>query len=175
MIHATDEVVTEFAIEPYAADAPLHVVALRTPAAKYATYSHWPDGTISTLSGGQERELYDYRTHSGRLELHNSAGESPQEAELAQTLERGRPPRAAPPAARASERRAGARLCRLLLHGRARRRQRRNRFANASLNASSGERTPRGPSPGEPLTPQPVIACDSPMTAPEASSACTAT
>ena len=31
VLHATDETVTEFAIEPYAADAPLHVVALRTP------------------------------------------------------------------------------------------------------------------------------------------------
>ncbi len=87
VIHATDEAVTEFAIEPYAADAPLHVVAVRTPAAKYATYSHWPDGTTAPLSAGQERELYDYRTHSGRLELHNSAGESPQQAELEQTLE----------------------------------------------------------------------------------------
>ena len=32
ILHATDEIVTEYAIEPYAADAPLHVVALRTPA-----------------------------------------------------------------------------------------------------------------------------------------------
>ncbi len=41
MLHATDEIVTEFAIELYAADAPLHVVALRTPDAKYAVYSNW--------------------------------------------------------------------------------------------------------------------------------------
>ena len=31
VLHATDEIVTEFAIEPYDASAPLHVVGLRTP------------------------------------------------------------------------------------------------------------------------------------------------
>jgi arylsulfatase A-like enzyme len=79
ILHATDETVTEFAIEPYAANAPLHVVALRTPRAKYATYSNWPYEGIAPKSEGQESELYDYRTHSGRLELHNSAGHSPLE------------------------------------------------------------------------------------------------
>jgi arylsulfatase A-like enzyme len=79
ILHATDETVTEFAIEPYAANAPLHVVALRTPRAKYATYSNWPYEGIAPKSEGQESELYDYRTHSGRLELHNSAGHNPLE------------------------------------------------------------------------------------------------
>ena len=37
---------------------------------------------------GQERELYDYRTHSGRLELHNSAGESALEEGLRAEFER---------------------------------------------------------------------------------------
>ena len=81
-LHATDETVTEFAIEPYAADAPLHVIALRTPQAKYATYSNWADEEIAPLTEGQERELYDYGDESGRLELHNSAGESPLEDQL---------------------------------------------------------------------------------------------
>ncbi|HEY4426879.1 MAG TPA: sulfatase-like hydrolase/transferase [Solirubrobacteraceae bacterium] len=76
VLHSTDEIVTEFAIEPYAADAPLHVVALRTPEAKYATYSHWPDQSIEPLSAGEETELYDYSTHDGRLELHSGAGQS---------------------------------------------------------------------------------------------------
>ena len=49
VLHATDETVTEFANEPYAADAPLHVVALRTAAAKYATYSNWSDEGIRQL------------------------------------------------------------------------------------------------------------------------------
>jgi arylsulfatase A-like enzyme len=88
VLHATDETVTEFAIEPYAADAPLHVVALRTPQAKYATYSNWPYDGITPKSQGQETELYDYSTSSGRLELHNSAGESPLEEGLRAEYER---------------------------------------------------------------------------------------
>jgi arylsulfatase A-like enzyme len=88
VLHATDEVVTEFAIEPYAADAPLHVLALRTPAAKYATYSDWPaEGTVP-LSQGQESELYDYRSQSGRLELHSGVGHSPLEEPLRAQLDR---------------------------------------------------------------------------------------
>jgi arylsulfatase A-like enzyme len=88
VLHATDETVTEFAIEPYAADAPLHIVALRTPQAKFATYSNWPYEGITPKTEGQETELYDYSTHSGRLELHNSAGESPLEEELRAEYER---------------------------------------------------------------------------------------
>ena len=82
VLHATDEIVTEFAIEPYAAYAPLHVVAMRTPNAKFATYSHWSEGGIAPLSHAEEVELYDYSTHSGRLELHNSAGQSSLEDSL---------------------------------------------------------------------------------------------
>ncbi len=88
VVHATDEIVTEFAIEPYAANAPLHVVAVRTEAAKYATYSNWPAYGIEPLAEGQESELYDYTTHSGRLELHNGAGQSPLEGSLQATLQR---------------------------------------------------------------------------------------
>jgi arylsulfatase A-like enzyme len=88
VLHATDETVTEFAIEPYAADAPLHVVGLRTPQAKYVTYSNWPYDGIAPRSQGEETELYDYSTHSGRLELHNSAGESPLEEGLRAEYER---------------------------------------------------------------------------------------
>jgi arylsulfatase A-like enzyme len=87
VLHATDETVTEFANAPYAADAPLHVVALRTAAAKYATYSNWPGEGVQPLSDGQERELYDYRTGNGRLELDNVAGASPLEATLSATLQ----------------------------------------------------------------------------------------
>ncbi len=87
VLHATDETVTEFALEPYAANAPRHVVAIRTPAAKYATYSDWPVVGIEELAAGQERELYDYGTESGRQELHNSAGESPLEAGLHDELQ----------------------------------------------------------------------------------------
>ncbi|HEY2398549.1 MAG TPA: sulfatase-like hydrolase/transferase [Solirubrobacteraceae bacterium] len=88
VLHATDEIVTEFAIEPYDTTAPLHVVGLRTPSAKYATYSRWADGVIDPLYQGAEAELYDYRTQSGRLELANGAGRSPLEDSLRARLER---------------------------------------------------------------------------------------
>jgi arylsulfatase A-like enzyme len=82
VLHATDETVTEFAIEPYAADAPLHIVAIRTQQAKYATYSNWAETGIAPLSVGEEHELYDYTTQRGRLEVHNSAGHSPLQEQL---------------------------------------------------------------------------------------------
>jgi arylsulfatase A-like enzyme len=88
VLHATDETVTEFAVEPYAADAPLHVVAMRTAAAKYATYSNWPAEGIAPQTDRQEGELYDYSTQSGRLELHNSSGESRLEEGLRASFER---------------------------------------------------------------------------------------
>ena len=87
VLHATDEVVTEFAVAPYSANAPRHVVALRTPEAKYAAYTHWPEEGIAPLSEGEENELYDYSNGSGRMELHNSAGESALESELRAQLQ----------------------------------------------------------------------------------------
>ncbi len=88
VLHATDETVTEFAIEPYAADAPLHVVALRTPQAKYATYSNFAAESIKALASGQEAELYDYSTPAGRMELRNDAGRSRLEDKLSAQLQR---------------------------------------------------------------------------------------
>ena len=82
VLHATDEMVTEFAIEAYAASAPLHVVALRTPSAKYALYTNWADKTITPMAEGEEAELYDYSTQDGRLEIRNTAGESDLESSL---------------------------------------------------------------------------------------------
>jgi arylsulfatase A-like enzyme len=86
VLHATDETVTEFAVEPYAADAPRHVIAMRTSEAKYATYSDWQPESIEFAATGQERELYDYSEDSGRLELRNAAGASALEAPLATAL-----------------------------------------------------------------------------------------
>lgn len=88
VLHATDETVTEFAIEPYAASAPLHVVALRTPQAKYATYSNFVPESIKALTAGRETELYDYSTAQGRMELRNEAGSSSLEAQLNAQLQR---------------------------------------------------------------------------------------
>ncbi len=88
VLHATDETVTEFAIEPYASEAPLHVVALRTPAAKYATYSNFAPGTLDAVSAGREVELYDYSTPEGRMELPNEAGSSALEPHLNALMQR---------------------------------------------------------------------------------------
>jgi hypothetical protein len=87
VLHATDEVVTEFAVEPYAADAPLHVTAIRTPQAKYATYTHWGPESITPQPFGAEAELYDYSSHEGRLEVDNSAGNSALQEDLHRQLE----------------------------------------------------------------------------------------
>jgi arylsulfatase A-like enzyme len=88
VLHTTDEIVTEFATEPYAAGAPLHVTALRTPTAKLATYSNWGPSGVEPLLEGQEQELYDYRTREGRMELTNRAGTSHLEGPLQRLLER---------------------------------------------------------------------------------------
>ena len=88
VLHATDEIVTEYAIDLYAADAPLHIVAIRTDRAKYALYTNWAPERPEALTRGEEAELYDYSTHSGRLELHNSAGRNPLEAAMRHQLER---------------------------------------------------------------------------------------
>jgi arylsulfatase A-like enzyme len=88
VLHATDETVTEFAIEPYAAEAPLHVVALRTPRAKYATYSNFAPDSIKLLQAGRETELYDYSTPEGLMELRNEAGESALEPHLDAQMQR---------------------------------------------------------------------------------------
>ncbi len=88
VLHATDETVTEFATEPYAAEAPLHVVALRTPTAKYATYSNFEAESIKAMTVGQETELYDYSTSQGRMELDNLAGNSALEEKLGAQLQK---------------------------------------------------------------------------------------
>jgi arylsulfatase A-like enzyme len=74
VLHATDEDVTEFAAEPYAAEAPRHVVALRTARGKLGVYSNWSPGATALEPAGQEFELYDYSTPAGRAELLNNAG-----------------------------------------------------------------------------------------------------
>jgi hypothetical protein len=87
ILHATDEIVTEYAIELYAAHAPLHVVAIRTPQGKYATYSNWEAGSTELIRAGRDDELYDYATQAGRLELENVAGNSHLEESLREDFE----------------------------------------------------------------------------------------
>jgi hypothetical protein len=89
ILHASDEIVTEYAIKPYAADAPLHLTAIRTPKAKLGLYSNWTPGTAQIATAGQEAELYDYRTAGGRLETENTIGlEDSLEAQLRAKLQR---------------------------------------------------------------------------------------
>jgi arylsulfatase A-like enzyme len=90
VLHATDEILSEFAVEPYAANAPPHVTAIRTPKAKYAVYSNWKPNTNTVETAGQDRELYDYSSANGMLEVDNLAGhshlESTLDAELASAV-----------------------------------------------------------------------------------------
>ena len=74
--HVTDETTVEELSYTYnfANEAPHHVAAVRTRAAKYAVYSRWKDGTLDVDPGDQDRELYDYGTAGGRRELENIAG-----------------------------------------------------------------------------------------------------
>jgi arylsulfatase A-like enzyme len=87
-LHATDEVLTEFALLPYAAQAPLHVKGMITRNAKYATYTHWKPNTIEPLARGEQAELYDYTTRGGYSEVDNIAGRSAKEEHLREALER---------------------------------------------------------------------------------------
>ena len=87
VVHCTDEIVTEFAIELYSSKAPLHVTAIRTPSAKYAMYSDWRPSTNTVVSAGQESELYDYSTRGGALEIDNRAGRSNLEPALRAQLQ----------------------------------------------------------------------------------------
>jgi hypothetical protein len=86
-LHATDEVLTEFALLPYAASAPLHVKGLITRKAKYATYTHWRRSTQEPLVRGEQAELYDFTTSAGYREVDNLAGRSGQEQHLRTALE----------------------------------------------------------------------------------------
>lgn len=118
VLHATDEDVTEFALEPYDAEAPRHVIALRTPRGKLALYSNWrgdlaggeESDPLALQPAGQEYELYDYSTPAGRAELENSAGGAGAlEEELWGTLEEAALPHELraplPPALHAAQRR----------------------------------------------------------------------
>ena len=77
---------TEFALLPYDAQAPLHVKGIITPKAKYATYTHWRSDSAEPLTYGEEAELYDYTTHAGYHEIDNLAGRSQLEDQLRATL-----------------------------------------------------------------------------------------
>ena len=92
ILHATDEDVTEFATDLHDAEAPRHVVALRTAQGKLGMYSNWVQESIEADSTSQEVECYDYSSDVGQSELanvagSNVAGSSALEEELRSTLE----------------------------------------------------------------------------------------
>ena len=87
VLHATDEDVTEFAGEEHDAEAPRHVVALRTEQGKLGLYSNWGQESIEAEPTGQEVECYDYSSDVGQAELANVAGSSALEEQLRATLE----------------------------------------------------------------------------------------
>jgi arylsulfatase A-like enzyme len=87
VLHATDEDVTEFASDLHDAEAPRHVVALRTAQGKLGLYSNWGQESIAAQPAGEEVECYDYGTAAGQAELANVAGSSALEEELRATLE----------------------------------------------------------------------------------------
>ncbi len=87
VLHATDADVTEFAGDVHDAEAPRHVVALRTAQGKLGLYSNWGGESIEAESTGQEVECYEYGTGEGRAELANVAGSSALEEELRAILE----------------------------------------------------------------------------------------
>ena len=66
------------------------MVAARSAQGKLALYSDWSPDSTTVLSSGQEGELYDYSTQSGRLELHNSFEQSQLEDTLRSQLEDSR-------------------------------------------------------------------------------------
>lgn len=87
--HATDETtVEELAVSDLlSAKAPHHVTAIRTGRGKYAEYARWKPGTLEVERGDVDRELYDYRTPRGRLELDNVIGRDDKlERRMAQLL-----------------------------------------------------------------------------------------
>lgn len=68
--------------------APSHIVAVRTPDAKFGVYSHWkPGGIDADPARDVERELYDYSTPAGLRELDNQAGRSPRQQGLQELLD----------------------------------------------------------------------------------------
>jgi arylsulfatase A-like enzyme len=86
VLHATDEDVTEFATDLHDAEAPRHVVALRTAEGKLGVYCNWRQESIEVEPDGQETELYDYGGATGAAELINEAGSSALQEKLESIL-----------------------------------------------------------------------------------------
>ncbi|WP_246023268.1 sulfatase-like hydrolase/transferase [Nocardia yunnanensis] len=76
ILHTTDEHSIEEAAVRFDQDAPGHLIALRTPDAKFVRYSHWVPGSARIdAAESEDFELYDYSTRDGALELDNIAAD----------------------------------------------------------------------------------------------------
>ena len=139
VLHATDEIVTEYAIDLYAADAPLHIVAIRTDRAKYALYTNWAPGprrsraasrrsSTTTDARGAPRAPQQRRAQPARGDDARAAGAC---------ARRGAARRAAAPA----DQRPRRRLSRLLHQRQARRPDRRGRAGTASRSCAAPPRS----------------------------------
>ena len=62
VLHATDEILSEFATEPYAINAPLHVVAMRSAEGEVRALLQLDSAARTSIANrkGEERELYEY-------------------------------------------------------------------------------------------------------------------
>src|SRR3954454_7305227 len=56
-------------------DAPIHIVGLRTEAAKLGTYAKWFGRTAQIEPGTMDLEFYDYATETGLLEVTSTPGD----------------------------------------------------------------------------------------------------
>jgi uncharacterized sulfatase len=92
-------------------DAPPHILCGRTASGKIVTNNHWFPSTTRMHQRGRELEFYDYRTHRGRLELHNTPNDPRARAMLRTLLTDWLPNemrKPLPPSLRPAQRRAKA-------------------------------------------------------------------
>ena len=128
------------------------------------------------IPGGQEEELYDYSTSDGRLELHNSAGHSALQPTLSQTFEQALEKelrRPLPPRLNGAHARGFSRLLPRRQDGGGQRRVRARAARRKTVRRAAG--TGRGDRRNALSRRQARFARETPITAPVASSACTAT
>ena len=180
VLHATDEIVTEFAIEPYAADAPLHVVAMRTRA-----------GQVRHLLalGRRRRHAAERRARkpscmtterqAGGWSCTTAPGAARWRRACARECGRRSPGAARPAAVDGSTERTPRGFADYFSTAKGRRDQRRGRGANGAQNARvRGRRTARVAPAGlrrtAPRAGASTAGARLPRTAPAASSACTA-
>ena len=177
VLHATDETVTEFAIEPYAADAPLHVVAMRTPKREVRDLLQLAvRRDRAAVAAARKPSCMTTAPTSGRLELQNSVGSSDLEeglrAEYRARLRRGAARAAAARGSEPAHARGFADYFSTARHAATAAAARRKRRAEEGAGPSEQEAHRARPRGAAHAAPEAFTAAETPSTAPEASSAC---